>query len=130
MDYCREYISGNYLKFESYSNADFARDIDTRRSTTSYAFLINDSVVTWRSHRQSTVALSTTEAECMAACEGVKELTWFQKLLTDVGYVRESPPVLNVDNQGAIRLIGNPGLHQSTKHIDLRLHFYKKSTKQ
>lgn len=125
MSHYIEYKSNNSFKFEGFTDADFARDIDTRRSTTGYVFLINDSAITWRSHRQKTVALSTTEAECMAACEGAKEALWLQQLLADIGYFQNSPTVLNVDNQGAIRLIGNPELHHSTKHIDIRIHFIR-----
>lgn len=121
LDYCIVYKLENTFKFEGYTDADFAHDIDTRRSTTGYIFLINDSAITWRSHRQKTVALSTTEAECMAMCEGAKEAIWLQQLLADVGNNQKQPIILNFDNQGAIRLIANPEFHHSTKHIDIRL---------
>lgn len=71
-DYCIKYQKEDSVNLVGYTDADFARDIDTRRSTTGYVFLVNNSAITWRSHRQKTVALSTTEAECMAACEGAK----------------------------------------------------------
>lgn len=122
---CIEYKASKQLKFEGYADADFARDVDTRRSTTGYVFLINDSAITWRSHRQKTVALSTTEAECMAACEGAKEAIWLQQLLADVGFTNIVPSTILIDNQGAIRLIGNPELHHNTKHIDIRLKFIR-----
>lgn len=107
-----------------YTDADFARDVDTRKSTTGYAFVVGEGVVTWKSRRQKTVALSTTEAEFMAACEGAKEAVWLHQLLY-VGCVQESPPSLYIDNQSAIRLIKNSELHQRTKHIDVRLHFIR-----
>lgn len=128
-DYYIEYKKEDSVNLVGYTDADFARDIDTRRSTTGYVFLANSSAITWRSHRQKTVALSTTEAECMAACEGAKEAIWLRQLLTDIGYPQTSPTILNVDNQGAIRLIGNPELHHSTKHIDIRLKFIRELKK-
>ncbi|GBP86394.1 Uncharacterized mitochondrial protein AtMg00820 [Eumeta japonica] len=55
------------------SDADYANDVTTRRSTTGYIFIKNGAAVTWSSQRQHTVALSTTEAEFMAACAATKE---------------------------------------------------------
>lgn len=72
--YCLEYKASDVLTFNGYTDADFARDVDSRRSTTGYVFFLNECAITWRSHRQKTVALSTTESECMAACEGAKKV--------------------------------------------------------
>lgn len=113
------------FNLDGYTDADFARDIESRRSTTGYAFMMNGGAVTWRSQRQKTVALSTTEAEYMAACEGAKEGVWLRQLLDDVGYRRDFPTPINMDNQSAIRLVKNPELHHRTKHIDIRLHFIR-----
>ncbi|GBP46785.1 Retrovirus-related Pol polyprotein from transposon TNT 1-94 [Eumeta japonica] len=60
---------------ESYSDADYANDPVTRRSTTGYVFMKNGAAVTWSSQRQTTVALSTTEAEFMASCSATKKLS-------------------------------------------------------
>jgi len=117
--------SASTTALKGYSDSDFARDIDTRRSTTGYAFVIGDGVITWKSHRQKTVALSTTEAEFMAACECAKEALSLSQLLHDVGYIQERPPSLYIDNQNTIKLIKNPELHQRTKHINVRLHFIR-----
>ncbi|XP_071647121.1 uncharacterized protein [Temnothorax longispinosus] len=56
-----------------YSDADFAGDVDTRKSTTGYTFCINNSLVTWSSQRQKLVSLSTTESEYVAAATACKE---------------------------------------------------------
>lgn len=126
LNLCIEYnASSDKVILEGYTDADFARNIDSRRSTTGYVFMINDSAITWRSTRQKTVALSTTEAECMAACEGSKECIWLRQLLADVGYKQMEATQLNIDNQAAIRLLNNPELHHRTKHIDIRLHFIR-----
>ena len=53
-----------------YVNASHAADIDTRRSTTGYIFFMSEGPVSWQSRMQSTVALSSMEAEYMAACGG------------------------------------------------------------
>lgn len=108
-----------------YTDADYARDIDTRRSTTGFAFMIGGGVVSWRSQRQKTVALSTAEAEFMAVCDGVKECIWLRQLLKDIGCEQLNATKLMVDNQSAIRLVQNPEMHHRTKHIDVRLFFVR-----
>lgn len=117
--------SGNGMKLIGYTDADYARDIDTRRSTTGYAFKIGNGIVTWRSQRQKTIALSTTEAEFMAICDGAKEAIWLRQLLKDIGYEQKEATTLMIDNLSAIRLVQNPELHHRTKHIDIRLFFVR-----
>ncbi|GBP87760.1 Retrovirus-related Pol polyprotein from transposon TNT 1-94 [Eumeta japonica] len=67
-----------------YSDADFANDIETRRSITGYVFLKNGAAVTWSTQRQQTVALSTTKSEFMAVCAATKEAIWLRQLLCDI----------------------------------------------
>ena len=68
-----------------YCDSDYAGDLDKRRSTTGYVFTLVKAPVSWKSTLQSTVALSTTEAEYMAITEAVKEAIWLQGLLDDLG---------------------------------------------
>ncbi|KAH9721062.1 Integrase catalytic domain-containing protein [Citrus sinensis] len=67
-----------------YCDSDFAGDLDKRRSTTGYVFTLSRGLVSWRSILESTIALSTTEAEYMAATEAVKEAIWLKGLLGDL----------------------------------------------
>jgi len=106
-----------------YSDSDHAGDVDTRRSTTGYAFILSGGCITWASKRQSTVSLSTTEAEFIAACEATKEAVWLRKLLNDIEHPCVLPTVLKVDNQRAIKLSKNPEFHRRSKHIDVRYQF-------
>ncbi|KAH9672463.1 hypothetical protein KPL70_017737 [Citrus sinensis] len=68
-----------------YCDSDFAGDLDKRRSTTGYVFILGGGLVSWRLILQSTIALSTTEAEYMAATKAVKEVIWLKGLLGDLG---------------------------------------------
>lgn len=109
-----------------YSDSDFAGDLDTRKSNTGYIFLMNGGPVTWSSRRQSTVALSTTESEYMAASEAAKEILWLRQFLCDIKEPQESI-ILNVDNQSAIKLINNPVFHRRSKHIDIKYNFVREN---
>ena len=106
-----------------YSDADYAADLDTRRSTTGYVFAMNGGCIAWCSRRQATVSVSTTEAEFIAASEATKEAIWLRKLLSDIGHGCAEPTILHVDNQSAIRLTRNLEFHRRSKHIDVRYHF-------
>ena len=106
-----------------YSDADWAGDIDTRRSTSGYIFQICGSTVSWCSKRQSSVSKSSTEAEYIALSVASQEAVWLSRLLKNVGVKQEEPILIYEDNQGAIELSRNPKFHNRTKHIDIPYHF-------
>ena len=105
-----------------YCDADYASDTESRRSTTGYVFLLNGGAISWSSKRQQTVAVSTTEAEYMAAAAAVKEALWLRKLMVDVYDTTPSIKIFG-DNQSAIKLLKNPVSSQRSKHIDVIYHF-------
>ena len=108
-----------------YTDADWAGDITTRRSTSRYVFMLGSGVISWSSKHQPTVALSTCEAEYMAMMQATKKAVWLSRFLRELGY--NSPDVttvtINGDNQGAIALASNPEYHARTKHIAIQWHF-------
>ena len=108
-----------------YSDADYAGDLETRHSTTSYAFNFANCLVTWSSQRQKEVTLSTTESKYVYAATAAKENIWIRNLLKDLGANCEKAAALYVDNQSAIKLAKNPEFHKRTKHIDVRFHFIR-----
>ena len=105
-----------------YCDADYAGDLDTRRSTTGYVFILHGGAITWLSKRQSTVAVSTTEAEYVAAAQATKEALWLRVLLADLGIVVNTFPI-RADNQSALKLLKNPVVSNRAKHIDVVYHF-------
>ncbi|KAH7852964.1 hypothetical protein Vadar_031538 [Vaccinium darrowii] len=105
-------------------DSDYAGDLDKRRSTTGYVFTMAGGPVSWRCTLQSTIALSTTEAEYMAVTEAIKEAIWLQGLVTDLGVEQEHVTVY-CDSQSAIHLAKNQVHHSRTKHIDVRFHFIR-----
>ncbi|KAH9688531.1 Integrase catalytic domain-containing protein [Citrus sinensis] len=72
-----------------YVDSDYVGDLDKRRSTTGYVFTFAGGPISWKSTLQSTVALSTTEAEYMAIVEAIKEAIWLQDLLENLGLAQE-----------------------------------------
>jgi hypothetical protein len=108
-----------------YTDADYAGNFQTRQSTSGFIFLLNGGPVAWSSRRQPCVALSTTEAEFIAACEATKEGIWIRRLLLELFPEWNKPIPIKCDNQSAIELIKNPRFHQRTKHVDIRFHFIR-----
>jgi hypothetical protein len=107
-----------------YTDSDYAGCADSRKSTSGYIFQIMGGVIAWRSRLQDCVALSTTEAEYVAASEACKEAVWLSRLASDMG-IPQHVPKLFCDSQSAIALAKNPVYHAKTKHIGVRYHFIR-----
>lgn len=107
---------------EGFSDADHGGDRETARSTTGVVCRYSGGIISWLSQRQSSVAISTTEAELVAASEAARELVWLTSIMQDLTTLTETP-TLSVDNEAAVRLAHNPEFHKRTKHIRIR-HFF------
>jgi hypothetical protein len=118
------------IEIKAYTDADWAGDLDERKSTTGYIIMINNCIVSWVSQKQKTVALSTAEAEYMAISAGVQEIKWIRQLLEELSFKQQQPSILISDNQAAIAISENDVHHHRTKHIDIRHHFIRDSIKQ
>ena len=109
-------FTGASLKLQSYLDADFAGDIDSRKSTTRFVFTLGGTAISWASNLQKIVTLSTTEAEYDAATEAEKELIWLYGFLDELGKKQEIG-ILHSDSQSAIFLAKNLAFHSKSKHI-------------
>lgn len=114
------------LACEMFTDADFAADVDKRRSTTGAVMLMHGAAILWISKLQSVVATSTTEAEFIAAAMGTKEGLWVRKMLAEMSGIAQ-PLKLAVDNQAAVVLVAEHTAGQSgrTKHIDVQYQFVR-----
>ena len=111
-------------RFLNASDADHGGDKESGKSTTGVISKYAGGAITRMSQRQSSVAISTTEAEVVAASEATRELVWLKlkRLLNDVTeFLRE--PEIQIDNEADIHLAQNPEYHRRTKHIEIR-HFF------
>ena len=120
------YGGGNSIpNLEGYSDADWGNDDLDRKSISGYIFLFGNAPISWASRKQRTVAVSTMEAEYMAASLATREAIWLRTLLTEIGLLQNKPTLLNIDNQSAIDFTKNQGSHSKSKHIDIQHHFVR-----
>jgi hypothetical protein len=117
-------FGGSDTFLQGYVDSDMAGDKDSRRSTTGYVFTIGGTAVSWISKLQKVVALSTIEAEYVAATEASKEMIWLQRFMEELGKKQEKSK-LYCDSQSAIHLAKKSTFHSKTKHIQLRYHFIR-----
>jgi hypothetical protein len=108
-----------------YSDSDHGADVDGRKSTTGVLFFFGKSAVTWQSQKQKVVALSSCEAEYVAAATASCQGVWLARLLAELKGGEASTVVLKIDNQSAIQLSKNPVHHDRSKHIDVKYHYIR-----
>ncbi|KAG7546288.1 Zinc finger CCHC-type [Arabidopsis suecica] len=108
-----------------YSDSSHNVDEDDGKSTTGHIFYLHDCPITWCTQKQNTVALSSCEAEFMAATEASKQAIWLQDLLSEVTGKTCEKVVLRIDNKSAIALAKNLVFHGRSKHIHKRYHFIR-----
>jgi hypothetical protein len=113
--------SGDRVELQGYSDSDLAGDLDSRKSTTGVLFFHGSSLVCWQSTKQS-VALSSCEAEYIAAATTACQGVWLARLLLELRDVEVQVPVLRVDNKSTIFIVKNLVHHDRSKHIDVRFH--------
>ena len=109
----------------AYTDADYAGDLNDRKSRSGSLLFLKNGRVLWLSRKQPCTATSTTESEYVAASLTSKEVVWARRLLHDLGFPQSKPTSLFSDNQSAIRLVQNPEFHKRTKHIDVVYHLIR-----
>ena len=110
--------------FSGYADAAFANQ-DNCKSTSGYVFIASGGAITWRSKKQTTVALSSTEAKYIALAEAAHEACWLRHLYNELGYPQKLPTLIRGDNNGSIAMAKNPQFHQRSKHMAIRWHLIR-----
>ena len=139
-----------YVPLVGYSDASWADDQDDRTSRSGIMVWSWGGPIEWRSTKQKSQALSSTEAEYYAACETAKSIIWSRRLYEEFGYtdlgIAETdngiaapmteaeqsgakPTIIFEDNSGCIDWSRNPVQHQRSKHIDIRYHYVRAKVK-
>ena len=113
---------------KGFCDSDWGASIADRRSLTGYNFQLSQHgpLISWKSRKQPTVALSTCEAEYIALANAVQEAKFLMQLCLDMKVgIKEGKSLIMIDNQGAMNLAKNPVQHQRSKHIDIKYHFIR-----
>ena len=118
------YPRGSHFDLVGYCDADFAGCVTDRKSTSGTCQMLGMSLVSWFSKKQNSIALSTTEAEYIAAGCCCAQIIWMRQTLADYR-ISFPPTTIWCDSSSAIDLSKNPVLHARTKHIDIRHHFLR-----
>ncbi|PNX59229.1 hypothetical protein L195_g051311, partial [Trifolium pratense] len=123
------YERGKGEELVGWSDSDYAGDIDDRRSTSGYVFMIDTKAVSWSSKKQPIVTLSITEAEFIAAASSACQGICLSRILAQIDTKGKGYITIYYDNSSSIKLSKNPVMHGRSKHIDARFHFLRDLTK-
>ncbi|PKU75707.1 putative mitochondrial protein [Dendrobium catenatum] len=118
-------ITKTDLVLKSFSDADWAGDPLTRKSTTGFCSFLGDTLISWTVKKQKTVSRSSTESEYRALAALTSDIIWLRRLLTDFGISQNYPTKLYCDNMSAIALANNHVFHSRTKHIEIDQKFVR-----
>ena len=118
-------------KLWGFVDSDWAGCPDSRRSTSGYVLMLNGATVSWKSKRQAVVALSTAEAEFVAASSMVQEVIYARRLLEQLGFPQQEPTPVYEDNTTCIKWSEGSGRGSDrAKHIYLQEHFVHEAVKK
>ena len=115
-----------------YSDADWAGDTNDRKSTSGYVFMLSGAAISWRSKKQTSVALSTAEAEYMALSSATQEAMWLRQLFSNLmdNFKLSEPTTIYEDNQSTICMSKNSQSHGRSKHVDIKYHFVREQVER
>ncbi|MCI15964.1 copia-type polyprotein [Trifolium medium] len=97
------YKRNESMKLVGWSDSDYAGDLDDRKSTSGYVFMLGSSSISWSSKKQAIVTLSTTEAEFVAAASCACQDIWLRRILEQLGQIQQCT-IINCDNSSSIKL--------------------------
>ncbi|GJR70236.1 ribonuclease H-like domain, reverse transcriptase, RNA-dependent DNA polymerase [Tanacetum coccineum] len=118
------YPKDSPFHLEAFSDSDYAGDNHDRRSTSGGCQYLGRRLVSWQCKKQTIVAISSTEAEYVAAASCCAQVLWMQNQLLDYGFNFMNTEI-HIDNESTICIVKNPVFHSKTKHIQIRHHFIR-----
>ena len=121
------FYQGRDFVLIGYADADWTGDLDQRKSTSGYVFLLNDCSISWGIKKQSCIALSTMEAEYVTCTSTIQEAVWLRRFLQDIGVVKTTFELVTLycDNMAALAYAKDLKYHGKTKHVQISYHFIR-----
>ncbi|KAI0504692.1 hypothetical protein KFK09_015645 [Dendrobium nobile] len=116
-------ITKSSLDLRTFSDADWAGDPITRKSTSGFCTFLGDNLVSWTVKKQTTVSRSSTESEYIALAAATADTIWLKRLIADFNIPHDRPISVYCDNTSVIALANNPVFHARTKHIEIDQRF-------
>jgi hypothetical protein len=123
--YGLQYLGGDGVRLQGFSNSNWAASDIDRKSTFGCCFNLVSVVISWFNRKHTSIALSSIEAKYMAASLASCEAICLRRLLTELFDEELEPTVIHCDNQSCIKLSENPVFHDRSKHIEIRYHFIR-----
>jgi hypothetical protein len=114
------YPKGKDISLIAYTNTDWEGCIDYRRSTSGAGFYLGECLVSWLRKKQSSISLSTSKEEYIAAATCCTQVLWMKQTLTDIQVEYDELIPIYCDNTSAISISKNPMMHSKMKHIPIK----------
>jgi hypothetical protein len=126
-DFMLTYRRSDKLEVVGYTDADFARCMDSRKSTSGYIYMLAGEEISWKSSKQSLVTASAMQAEFLACYEATGQVVWLKNDIPGLKVIDNitEPITLYCDNQSVVFFSSNNNLSGASKHIDLKYHVVK-----
>ncbi|XP_020680966.2 uncharacterized protein LOC110098466 [Dendrobium catenatum] len=118
-------ITKSTLQLRTFSDADWAGDPITRKSTSGYCTFLGHNLISWTVKKQKIVSRSSTESEYRALAAATADILWLQRLIADFRITSAEPTNLYCDNTSVIALAHNPVFQAQTKHIEIDHRFLR-----
>ena len=117
-------FSGKDTILRGFVDADWAGDTQARKSRSGYTIFLGNSLISWRSKLQTCTALSTAEAEYIAANHAGCEIIFLRSLFESFGFPQPTTTIFE-DNQSCIHMSNNPVINDAGKHIQIKYHWIR-----
>jgi hypothetical protein len=124
-NYGLRYTSSSDIELHGFADSYWAGSAADKRSTSGMCFNLGSAMISWGSRKHKSIALSTAEAEYIAACEACTKVVWLRKLICGLFDQVQDLTIIYCDNQSCIRLSEHPMFHEQSKHIEIKYYFIR-----